>query len=191
MSDALAASVVVAGREDHHRRAVRSALAGHPELRVVAEAGDAGGALMAASQTVPDVVVLHADLGTDLVRAAHRIDHDLPGTAMVVVGSVPADVALDSGVVGVVPDDPAVVAAAVWGAARGEAHLDAGLAAALLDAGTAADRLSPTEAEVLRRLARHDAVETIAADYDVEPRLVRVHARSAVDRARVARTAGA
>lgn len=188
MSDALAASVVIAGREDHHRRAVRSALAGHPDLRLVAEAGDAGGALMAAGQTVPDVVVLHADLGADLVRAAHRIDHDLPGTALVVVGRVAADTALDAGVVATVPEEGGGIADAVWGAARGEAHLDAELATAVLAAGTAADRLSPTEAEVLRRLAHHDTAEGIAAEYDVEPRLVRVHARSAVDRARVART---
>ncbi|HSL57988.1 MAG TPA: hypothetical protein VK866_09120 [Acidimicrobiales bacterium] len=186
MSDVLATSVVVAG-DDHHRRTVRAALAGHPDLRVVAEAGDAGGAVMAAAQTVPDVVVLHVDLGPDLARAAHRIEHDLPGTAVVIVGPCPPELALDTGAVAVIADDAPELADAVWGASRGEARLDAALAALLLTDGPTGAELSPTEAEVLRRLAGHDAVERIAADYDVPARLVRVHARAAVDRARVAR----
>src|SRR6056297_1453382 len=172
MSDVLATSVVVAG-DDQHRRTVRAALAGHLDLRVVAEAGDAGGAVMAATQTIPDVVVLHVDLGDDVVRAAHRIEHDLPGTALVIVGPCDADVALDAGAVAVIADGDPHLAAAVWGAARGEAHLDAALAAVLLAGGDGRPELSPTEAEVLRRLAGRDAVERIAADYDVAPRLVR------------------
>lgn len=80
--------------------------------------------------------------------------------------------------------DAAMLAEAVSGLFHGEGFLDAALARHVLDAHRAAgpDALSATEDEVLSRLAEGTDVATLADDYAVTPRLVRLHAGGALAR---------
>jgi DNA-binding NarL/FixJ family response regulator len=140
----------------------------------------------------PDIVVL-VDAGPveheALLALGAALGRALPASRLLLATDHdPADPArlLDAWVGGIVhlDGDLELVEAVEW-LAHGEAVLDPALAAAVLarhEGGASPVTLTPTEHEVLRRLAAGDSADTLAAEYAVSPRLVRVHAGGAVAR---------
>lgn len=135
----------------------------------------------------PDVVVLAA--GQPGLDAAASIAPRAAATRFVaVVDGVAAPEALVAASVGAVVAAEAVDAelvAAVRGLSLGEAFVDTALAGHVLARYRSADApraLSPTEEEVLTRLAAGDDVATLADDYAVTARLVRLHVGGALSR---------
>ena len=135
----------------------------------------------------PDVVVL-ADGQPGLDAAASIAPRATATRFVAVADGATTPEALVAGAVGAVVAGAAVddeLVAAVRGLALGEAVVDAALAAHVLARYRAADAprdLSPTEEEVLTRLAAGDSVATLADDYAVTPRLVRLHVGGALSR---------
>jgi DNA-binding NarL/FixJ family response regulator len=141
----------------------------------------------------PDVVVLvHEDEASsgNLTSLAVTLGRALPASRLLVAakGARIADPsALIDGWVGGIVDVEGEVSLveSIERLATGEGLLDAGLAAAVLRRhaeGGSSVPLTPTEEEVLRRLAAGDSAETLAAEYAVSPRLVRLHAGGALAR---------
>lgn len=141
---------------------------------------------------VPDVVIITEPTGDSASPAAlaREIGGALPASRILTVykgtGSVDPDPLIDGWIAGRVDLDSDVsVADAVEWVFRGEAVLDADLAAVVLDRhrqGASPFPMTPTEEEVLNRLAQGDPVEALAHDYAVTPRLVRQHAGGALAR---------
>lgn len=140
----------------------------------------------------PDVVVLVEAGSADsagLVELGASLGRALPATRFLLVAEgSPADPGAyrDAWIGGVVAreGDVPLVDAIEW-LAHGEGVLDPGLAAAVLarhEAGGSSVPLTPTEHEVLRRLAAGDSADVLAAEYAVSPRLVRLHAGGALAR---------
>jgi DNA-binding NarL/FixJ family response regulator len=148
---------------------------------------DAAGVDDALASGPADIVVIAA--GPTELDAARSLARSAAATRFVAVVDGPVDPAalVDAGV-GAVVDAGAVdelLVDAVRGIAHGEGFLDAPLAAFVLERHGAADGpgpLSPTEHEVLTRLAAGDSVAALADDYAVTPRLVRLHAGGALSR---------
>ncbi len=146
---------------------------------------------------VPDVVVLGSDLGEHLIPIVAALVDRAPAIrllAVVRVGDEPLiDRAVVAGVASVVPAgaDGAALAEAVERTARGEAPLTAAAAAAVLRGYRTlhqepdrllvdAPALTPTELEVLRRLATGATPDQVAELHQVTPRMVLVSSASAV-----------
>ncbi|QGG96362.1 helix-turn-helix domain-containing protein [Actinomarinicola tropica] len=138
----------------------------------------------ALTEAAVDVVVVVS--GPEGLAAVARVARTTPATRyLAVADDLDPAAALDAGIGGVVAASapPDVVRSAVRGLALGEGFLDAPLAREVLERhrreGIA---LTATEEEVLGRLARGDAAATIADDYAVTARLVRLHAGGALSR---------
>lgn len=119
--------------------------------------------------------------GPDELAAVGALLQRSPGTRALAVSDDPTDPAalVEAGIGGVVAAsaEDGHLTGAIVGLARGEGFLDAALARHVIDAHAASDLdLSPTEEEVLSRLADGETAEAIADDYAVTPRLVRLHA---------------
>jgi DNA-binding NarL/FixJ family response regulator len=140
----------------------------------------------------PDVVVIvgRGGEGVDTVELGAEFGRALPASRLLVAvqGDDRPDPAalIDAWVGGVIDLDGSIALAdAIEWLACGEALVDPGLAAAVLErhgAGGSPIALTATEHEVLRRLAEGTTVETLAAEYAVSPRLVRQHAAGALAR---------
>lgn len=158
--------------------ALRDRIAG--ETVDVVGTADADGLDEALAPGAVDVLVVVPG-ASELAAAATALRRS-PGTRALAVTDGPTDPAalVDAGIGGVIASSAADtdLAAAVVGLARGEGTLDAALARHVLEAHADPERdpLSPTEEEVLGRLAAGESVEAIAEDYAVTPRLVRLHA---------------
>ncbi|MBK5223806.1 MAG: response regulator transcription factor [Acidimicrobiia bacterium] len=126
----------------------------------------------------PDIVVVSAD--PDGLGVARRVAVASAATRTVAidVAGLDPDTIVDSGIGALACDAAPAVLAVVRGLARGEGFIDASVARCLLDRHEApgVHPLTPTEDEVLHRLAAGDTTDEIAADYAVSPRLVRLHA---------------
>jgi DNA-binding NarL/FixJ family response regulator len=141
----------------------------------------------------PDVVVIADPPGPEGPSAAElagEIGEALAASRILIVrrdGSAASpDEMIDHWVGGVVDHDSGVdLATAVELLACGEAMLDAPLAASVLQRhsdGRSPVALSPTEEEVITRMAGGASAETLADEYAVTPRLVRLHAGGALAR---------
>jgi DNA-binding NarL/FixJ family response regulator len=171
---------------------VGALLQARPSLVVSGTVG-ADDAVTAAVGWAPDVVVI-ADPpgeGRTTVELAAAIGAALPASRLLVVtegGAAPTDPAglIGAWVGGVVDLDVGPdLADAVESLALGEALLDRTMATVALErhaAGASAVALTPTEEEVLRRLAAGDPVDMLAAEHAVPTRLVRLHAGGALAR---------
>lgn len=172
-------TVLVAGAPD----AVGAIVAAleSPRLRVETVTPEQLGTSLRAGAS--DVVVLTDEPAA--VAAVADAARTTPATRYLAVtsGMDPA-VALDAGIGGVVAgSDPAALQGAVVGIALGEGFMDARLAQEVLDRHRQRGlELTATEEEVVSRLSSGDDAETIADEYAVTPRLVRLHAGGALSR---------
>jgi DNA-binding NarL/FixJ family response regulator len=185
---------VPAGRRDTVADALRAVGV------TVATAHGHAAAVAAASDLVPDVLVL-VDGGSAVDRAAlgracSELTVHTPATRLVVLAAVDDELAYETllhgafSVLAPAPSAASVLADAVRGTARGESTLSPGCARRLVEdadrAAAASDpfaptmRLTETEREVLSRLAAGEPVAAIAARHDVTARLVNLHTGYAV-----------
>lgn len=182
-----AVTVLVVGADDT-RASVQAEIGSSPRLLVVGGVGPEHAASTAEGRA-PDVVVVVAPLEAGVTEVAAGVAASAPACRVLVVSTsddLSADVGdpdqlIDSWIGGVAGRHELTggVAAAVEAMASGEAFLHAPLADAVLRRhrdGRSRTELSPTEEEVLGRLAAGDSVEQIADEYAVSPRLVRLHA---------------
>ena len=160
-------------------------------LTGVVEASDA----TAIVGRAPDVVVL-VDVGrgdgVDAGALAASLGRALPASRILVAAHDDAigdpQALIDGWVGGVVhldTDGHTSLVEAIECVALGEGLLDAALARAVLErhrGHTTVAPLTPTEEEVLGRLADGASAETLASEYAVSPRLVRLHAGGALSR---------
>ena len=149
-------------------------------------------------ETAPDVLLIDLErvVESDPLRLCRETARRSPATA--IIGFGPEDRLADGfqllrlGAVSWVTGDPDESGEAIDATLRGEALMAPRHAAWLLaDYAALCDRApgpdarfkpTPTEREVLTRLARGAAPEEIAAFHDVEPHLVNRHVRLALDR---------
>lgn len=134
----------------------------------------------------PDVVVIADPPGPDGTSAAElsrQIGATLAACRELLVArdgaTTDADSLIDAWVGGVIRFGSADLAEAIEQLGFGEALLDQPLAAAVLErhrAGRSPVELSPTEHEVITRLAAGDTPVVLAEEYAVTPRMVRLHA---------------
>lgn len=145
---------------------------------------------------IPDVVVVHDEIGSPLAELARDLHERIPASRMVVIApgdNADAIEAVRAGAFSVIEPDaePSRVADAVKGSARGESVLSAFVADAVLaEMSTWATSdpnptlrcptLTMTETEVLRQLAKGRTPREIAAEHDVTERLVNLHVGYAV-----------
>ncbi|MGY6501900.1 MAG: LuxR C-terminal-related transcriptional regulator [Acidimicrobiales bacterium] len=181
-------TVIVGGGDDATRSQLASAIS-DCGARVVGSVG-LDQVVSAATDGVPDVVVVLEGEVNETSAAVDTVVAALPAVRVVLVFDaacrVPASRVVDAGVAGVVDGaDAHGVASAVVGVAHGEGFPDGAVAAEVIERhrrGEVGRPLSDTEDAVLARLAEGDAVETIATDYVVSERLVRLHAGGAMAR---------
>lgn len=183
-------TVVIAG-DTTLRESVEAAINQRESLITVASV-DADQAMATAVDRVPDVVVITEPAGGNAPASdlARQIGAALPGVRILSVyrttGSADPDPLIDGWIAGRLDlDSDHSVADAVEWVFMGEAVLDADLAAVVLDRhrqGASRLPLTPTEEEVLNRLASGDPVDEVAHDYAVTARLVRQHAGGALAR---------
>ncbi|MFP4511471.1 MAG: hypothetical protein ACLFRV_00825 [Acidimicrobiales bacterium] len=182
-------TVMLVGDDDLFQRAEPQLQASSSLLGIGSVAADE--AVATALGRAPDVVVIADPVGTpgpSVAELARRIGAALAASRVLVVdrgGSTGPDELIDAGVGGVVPLDGTDLAAAIESLVFGEALLDQALAAAVLERhrdGRSPVALSPTEDEVVTRLAAGSTVDALAEQYAVSPRLVRLHAGGALAR---------
>lgn len=181
--------VIVDGRE-LVRVGISAVLTSEPGIELVAQAADPAEASARVAALRPDVVIVSLPLpGMTPDRFVAAIKAASPVTAVVVVGPHDEDElleALRSGAVGFVHAEAAghELVAAVRAAARGQASIDADLAARLLhrlatDRDTAPpalpEPLTPREREVLSEMAGGRTNREIAARLIVSVGTVKIH----------------
>lgn len=140
----------------------------------------------------PDIVAVQVGPGEEPVvaDAVVRIATGLPATRILAVTTgqpvADAEALIAAGVASVVDiDGPDVLAETIGRLATGEAFLDPAFATAVLachQAGGSTVPLTPTEKEVVKRLAAGDSVDALSVEYSVSQRLVRLHAGGAIAR---------
>jgi DNA-binding NarL/FixJ family response regulator len=188
--------VVFAHADDPQRTERVQAVASQDDLVVVGEAPDGERAAGMVEELVPEVVVVDLDLpGLPVVELVRELNHRLPAVRVAVRGD-DDDAAYECVRVGaaaavsaeVAPQElPEIIRRVV----RGESLLSPGCAQRLSDELEAlvADpsrlvartpQLTPTEREVLRRLASGATPHEIAVRHEVTPRMVNLHAGLAV-----------
>jgi len=204
--------VVADGRADRRAVMVRW-LQVDGRFSVVGEAEDAGTAVEVLAATVPDVAFIDIDLpsgsfqpdgsasatpvadGVGALAIAHRLRPAVRLVAVAVDDDDRAYAALAAGAMGLyLWDDPVATAVDVAaGVARGEAPLTVGWAGRIIDEVrwlarepglVPAPELTPTELEVLRRVAAGATPAAIAELHGVTVHLVGLHAGVAVTKVR-------
>jgi DNA-binding NarL/FixJ family response regulator len=185
--------VLIADDHPPTRAGVRMALeAGGFE--VCAEAGDAAGAIEAATRELPDVCLLDIHMPGDGIHAAEAISHELPDTAVVMLTVSREDTdlfdALRAGASGYLLKDidPARLPLALHGVLEGEAALPRQLVALLIEEfrerrrrrriplrGRRSAELTDREWEVLQLMRQGAQTEEIAARLFISPVTVRTH----------------
>jgi DNA-binding NarL/FixJ family response regulator len=199
-------TIVVADGDSDRRALLVRWLQADGRFEVVDQAGDAGAAVDAIVTTVPDVAFVDIDLpagtasptiadGVAALAAAHR---QRPGVRLVAVAIEDDDrayAALAGGAMGLyLWNDPVATAVDVAaGVARGESPLTVGWAGRIIDEVrwlsrepglVPAPELTPTELEVLRRIAAGATPTAIAELHGVTVHLVGLHAGVAVTKVR-------
>jgi DNA-binding NarL/FixJ family response regulator len=176
--------------DDHAvvREGLRVFLALQEGVEVVGEAADGQAAVLAAERLRPDVVLMDLVMpGLDGVGAMRELRRLLPATRVIVLTSFTEDdrvlPAVQAGAAGYLlkTAPPAEVVRAVRAAHAGEALLDPGVAATLVEAiaqpaGAAPPgRLTPREREVLALIGRGYANKRIALELGLSEKTVKTH----------------
>ncbi len=184
--------------DDHAmvRRGMRDFLDLHDDLEVVGEASDGEGALEAAENVRPDVVVMDLLMpGLDGIAATAELKARHPSIEVVAITSFIEEdritAAIEAGASGFLLKDAEAddLAAAIRAAHAGEVYLDpavAGIVARRMRAGasqrasgqggaTAVDRLTGRERDVMACLARGLSNQAIATELGMAERTARTH----------------
>jgi DNA-binding NarL/FixJ family response regulator len=183
-------SISVLVVDDHAvvREGLRSFLELQEGIEVVGEAADGEAAVRAAEAWQPDVVLMDLVMPRlDGVGAMRELRRRLPSARVIVLTSFPDDdrllPAIQAGAAGYLLKnaDPQEVVRAVRAAHAGEALLDPGVAARLLEAiaqrpdSEPAERLTPREREVLALIARGMPNKLIARELQISEKTVKTH----------------
>lgn len=192
--------VVVASGNDGPRAERARILADQPDLSVVAEAGSGPAALDAIEDAIPDVAVVDVDLlqpDGSPASLCRTLSERFPAVRLlVIIDDDDADSyqpARDGAAGAVLAADADALPDAVRRLARGEGVLTSGWAGRVLaeldqliaDPGRLAattPEVTPTEREVLQRMAGGASAAEVAALHDVPVRLVTLHAGSALSK---------
>lgn len=185
--------VLLADAHSLFREALSAALAGQPDLAVVAEAEDGLEAVGEATRMEPEVAVLDADLpNCEGVRAARLIRERVPGCRVVLLAAEEeqdtlAD-AINAGVNAYLTKASplADLVDAIRAVHRGDTLVPARMLGGLLDrlvnrrreqsdAVRRMGRLTPREREVLALLAQGGDNDSIARDLVISPQTARTH----------------
>jgi two-component system, NarL family, response regulator NreC len=179
-------SIVIADDHAILRHGLRALLETEPDLRVVAEAGDVGGALQLTRAYRPAVVVLDLNMpGEPSLPAIPQFLEGSPATAVVVLTMQEdpafAREALRSGALGYVLKEAAddELVEAVRAAGRGDTYLNPRLGARLAaeppEPSGPPDDLSEREVEVLRLIALGHTNAEIGKQLYLSVRTVETH----------------
>jgi NarL family two-component system response regulator LiaR len=186
----VADSISVLLVDDHAvvREGLRSFLELQDGIEVVGEAADGEAAVRAAEAWRPDVVLMDLVMPRlDGVGAMRELRRRLPSARVIVLTSFPDDdrllPAIKAGAAGYLLKnaDPQEVARAVRAAHAGEALLDPGVAARLVEAiaqrpgSEPTERLTPREREVLALIARGMPNKLIARELEISEKTVKTH----------------
>jgi DNA-binding NarL/FixJ family response regulator len=186
----VADSISVLVVDDHAvvREGLRSFLELQEGNEVVGEAADGEAAVRAAEAWQPDVVLMDLVMPRlDGVGAMRELRRRLPSARVIVLTSFPDDdrllPAIQAGAAGYLLKnaDPQEVVRAVRAAHAGEALLDPGVAARVLEAiaqrpdSEPAERLTPREREVLALIARGMPNKLIARELEISEKTVKTH----------------
>jgi DNA-binding NarL/FixJ family response regulator len=186
----MAESISVLLVDDHAvvREGLRSFLELQDGIEVVAEAADGEAAVRAAEAWKPDVVLMDLVMPRlDGVGAMRELRRRLPSARVIVLTSFPDDdrllPAIRAGAAGYLLKnaDPQDVVRAVRAAHAGEALLDPGVAARLVEAiaqrpdAEPTERLTPREREVLALIARGMPNKLIARELEISEKTVKTH----------------
>jgi DNA-binding NarL/FixJ family response regulator len=191
-----AITVVVAHRRDADRDSLVRWLTADGRFEVVAQAADTDAAAAAIDATLPQVALVDIDLpgDTDGLALLAGLRETRPAVRTIAVSDEDDDraysaVRAGAGGVYLWSDPLSPLTAVVAGAARGEGALSAGWAGRLIDevgwlsrepGPVPAPELSPTELEVIRRVASGATPAAIAALHGVTEHVVNLNAAGAV-----------
>jgi DNA-binding NarL/FixJ family response regulator len=188
-----AVTVVVADDQSAVREGLVLLLGTLPGIEVIGEAEDGEAAVEAVAAKNPQVVLMDLDMPRcDGVEATRRVRASYPRTQVVVLTTYSDDDsiigALRAGALGYLTKDAtrAEIGRAVLAAAAGQAVLDPAVQQRLLSAAvrapaaapagpSAADDLTPREAEVLRLIAAGKSNREIARSLFVSEATVKTH----------------
>lgn len=177
--------VVVADDHAVVRAGVRAVLASEPDLALVAEAGDAQGALAAVVEHRPEVLLLDWTLPGDGRSVLARVRAEAPGTRVCVLSmhqdGTTVREALGAGALGYVVKGAGIehLVTALRSVAAGRRFLDPAAESGLSEGPEPEDdewaRLTPRERLVLRRVAEGRTNREIAAELSLSPKTVDTH----------------
>jgi DNA-binding NarL/FixJ family response regulator len=180
----------VAVIDDHTivRNGLVQLLQSHPDLDVVASAGDGDEAIAVCVEHHPDVALMDLSMpGMGGIEATRRITEQAPGVQVVVLTSFMdreriVD-ALNAGAIGYLLKDaePEELIRGIHAAARGESPLDPRAARAMLAAQrtpSPLDALSEREREVLTLVAEGLPNKQIARRLEITEKTVKAHLTS-------------
>ena len=194
--------------DDHRlfREGVLALLAGQPDLKVVAQASDAGEAYRVVAATAPDVVVLDLSLpGVSGLEVGRKLLKQHPKLRILALTMLrdPAHVAqaLEAGFLGYATKDQpgGELVAAIHAVARRQHYLSPSLSAVPADGGSPLVKLTRREREVFDLTVAGIITAQIAELLQISRRTVETHrarilhklgAHSAVDLVRLAASLG-
>lgn len=177
--------------DDHPivRDGVRCALEPHADLRLAGEASDADGALQAAAQLRPQVVVMEITLpGMNGIEATRLLSEQIPDCRVVIFSMHTSPVivrrAVEAGAQGYVSKDvPAEeLLRAIRAVASGQRYLGQGLWQGLLDGARSVrpgdsplELLTGTERNILQLVADGKSNREVAGQIGLSPRTVETY----------------
>ena len=178
--------IVVADDHPLMREGVVATLNEHGGFAVLAQAGDAAGAVAAVGQHLPDIALLDVSMPGSGLAAAAEISRRFPAVAIVMltVSEDDEDVlaALRAGARGYVLKGVGAseLTGVLQAVASGGSYVSPALAARVLSAmqargarGSEAEALLPREAEILRLLATGRSNKEIAIELDLQEKTVK------------------
>ena len=199
--------MVLVGQHALVRGVLREIVEAHPQIQVVAEAGDVDEAIDMIRESMPDVVLVDTELPIyQIVPAVQRLKHECPGSPVLLLGHRGSDdelfAAIQAGAAAHVLDDarPSELVRTIRAVADGEYLIDEEVAArpavarhvleAFRDASlfrevadhdlasTAFAPLSPRESEILEAIARGMTNKDVAEALSIGEQTVKNHVTS-------------